>query len=312
MNVKTKAKIQKNLKTIPHVNIDSYFPKHQYSEKNVINLWPWLIVFCLLLMSVLILKMGSPEPENYPVNNPEYIVKAQQASQSKDDFYLPTPSIPQKLPDQNMTITAENPNPMLKTQPLTLANEQLVKPGDDSVFLNDVDTTEEENIEPALKLITSSKGRVIISGIGKSGLVGAKMAATLSSTGTAAYFIHSTDALHGDSGAILADDVVVAISNSGQTAEVVAFASMVKGWGNKVIAITGKPESELGRISDVVLDIAFEKESDSNGLAPTTSTTLTIALGDALAAALITCKNFTVQDFGKRHPGGALGKKSNG
>ena len=100
-------------------------------------------------MSVLILKIGSPEPENYPVNNPEYIVKAQQASQSKDDFYLPTPSIPQNLTDQNKTITSENPNPMLKTQPLTLANEQLVKPGDDSVFLNDVDTTEEENIEPA-------------------------------------------------------------------------------------------------------------------------------------------------------------------
>ena len=178
--------------------------------------------------------------------------------------------------------------------------------------LNKLASRIEVNIEPALKLITSSKGRVIISGIGKSGLVGAKIAATLSSTGTAAYFIHSTDALHGDSGAILADDVIIAISNSGQTSEVVSFASMVKSWGNKVIAITGKPESELGRIADVVLDISFEKESDPNGLAPTTSTTLTIALGDALAAALITHKNFTVQDFGKRHPGGSLGKKSNG
>ena len=87
---------------------------------------------------------------------------------------------------------------------------------------------------------------------------------------------------------------------------------MVKGWGNKVIAITGKTESELGRIADVVMDISFEKESDPNGLAPTTSTTLTIALGDALAAALITYKDFTKQDFGKRHPGGSLGKKSNG
>ena len=170
----------------------------------------------------------------------------------------------------------------------------------------------ESKIEPALSLITASKGRVIISGIGKSGLVGAKIAATLSSTGTPAYFIHSTDALHGDSGAVLPDDVVIAISNSGETVEVVAFAQLVKSWGNKVIAITGKSGSALAKSADAVLDIAFEKEADPNGLAPTTSTTLTIALGDALAAALVTYKNFTSQDFGKRHPGGALGKKSNG
>ena len=170
----------------------------------------------------------------------------------------------------------------------------------------------ESKIEPALSLITASKGRVIISGIGKSGLVGAKIAATLSSTGTPSYFIHSTDALHGDSGAVLSDDVVIVISNSGETVEVVAFAQLVKSWGNKVIAITGKSGSALAKSADAVLDIAFEKEADPNGLAPTTSTTLTIALGDALAAALVTYKNFTSQDFGKRHPGGALGKKSNG
>ena len=170
----------------------------------------------------------------------------------------------------------------------------------------------ESKIEPALSLITASKGRVIISGIGKSGLVGAKIAATLSSTGTPAYFIHSTDALHGDSGAVLPDDVVIAISNSGETVEVVAFAQLVKSWGNKVIAITGKSGSALAKSADAVLDIAFEKEADPNGLAPTTSTTLTIALGDAIAAALVTYKNFGSQDFGKRHPGGALGKKSNG
>lgn len=178
--------------------------------------------------------------------------------------------------------------------------------------LNKLASRIEENIEPVLKLITSSKGRVIISGIGKSGQVGAKIAATLSSTGTAAYFIHSTDALHGESGAILADDVVIAISNSGQTAEVVALASMVKSWGNKLIVITSKPDSELGKMADALLDITFEKESEPNGLAPTTSTTLTLAFGDALAAALITYKKFTVQDFGKHHPGGSLGKKSNG
>jgi arabinose-5-phosphate isomerase len=178
--------------------------------------------------------------------------------------------------------------------------------------LNKFATGIEGKLEGALKLITSAKGRVIISGIGKSGLVGAKIAATLSSTGTAAYYIHSTDGLHGDSGAVQPDDVVISISNSGETAEVVAFTEMVKGWGNKVIAITGKPASALGKLADAVIDISFEKEADPNGLAPTTSTTLTIVAGDALAAALITYKNFTAQDFGKRHPGGALGKKSNG
>ena len=170
----------------------------------------------------------------------------------------------------------------------------------------------EGKIEPALKLLTQSTGRVIITGLGKSGLVGAKIAATLSSTGTPAYFIHSTDALHGDSGAIQSGDVVIAISNSGQTEEVVAVAQLAKGWGNKIIAITGKQDSQLAKSSDAVIDISFEKEADPNGLAPTTSTTLTIAVGDALAAALITFKNFSSNDFGKRHPGGALGKKSNG
>ena len=170
----------------------------------------------------------------------------------------------------------------------------------------------EQKIEPALNLLISNKGRVIITGIGKSGLVGAKIAATLSSTGTPAYFIHSTDALHGDSGAIQPEDLLIAISNSGGTEEVVAVAQLVKSWGNKVIALTGQSNSQLAKLSDALLDISFTKEADPNGLAPTTSTTLTIALGDALAAALITYKNFSASDFGKRHPGGALGKKSNG
>lgn len=170
----------------------------------------------------------------------------------------------------------------------------------------------ETKIEPALQLLTQTKGRVIVTGLGKSGLVGAKIAATLASTGTPSFFVHSADALHGDSGAIHDGDLVIAISNSGETSEVVAVADMAKSWGNKVIAITGKKDSRLATISDATLDISFEKEADPNGLAPTTSTTLTIAIGDAIAAALITYKNFTSQDFGKRHPGGALGKKSNG
>ena len=170
----------------------------------------------------------------------------------------------------------------------------------------------EPKIEPALKLLVENQGRVIVVGLGKSGLVGAKIAATLASTGTPSFFVHAADALHGDSGAIHDGDLVIAISNSGETSEVVAVADMSKNWGNKVIAITGKTNSRLATIADATLDISFEKEADPNGLAPTTSTTLTIAIGDAIAAALITYKNFSAQDFGKRHPGGALGKKSNG
>ena len=178
--------------------------------------------------------------------------------------------------------------------------------------LNKMASAIETKIEPALQLLTQTKGRVIVTGLGKSGLVGAKIAATLASTGTPSFFVHSADALHGDSGAIHDGDLVIAISNSGETSEVVAVADMAKSWGNKVIAITGKKDSRLATISDATLDISFEREADPNGLAPTTSTTLTIAIGDAIAAALITYKNFTSQDFGKRHPGGALGKKSNG
>ena len=170
----------------------------------------------------------------------------------------------------------------------------------------------ERTIEPALNLLTQNQGRVIVTGLGKSGLVGAKIAATLASTGTPSFFVHAADALHGDSGAIHDGDLVIAISNSGETSEVLAVADMSKSWGNKVIAITANKNSRLATISDAILDISFEKEADPNGLAPTTSTTLTIAIGDAIAAALITFKNFTPQDFGKRHPGGALGKKSNG
>jgi arabinose-5-phosphate isomerase len=150
-----------------------------------------------------------------------------------------------------------------------------------------------------------------VTGLGKSGLVGAKIAATLSSTGTPSFFMHSADALHGDSGALTPGDVLVAISNSGETAEVTAIAKMAKSWGNSVIAITKNSNSSLASNADTVINIAFEKEADPLNLAPTTSTTLTIALGDALASALMAHRGFTSQDFGKRHPGGALGKATN-
>jgi arabinose-5-phosphate isomerase len=177
--------------------------------------------------------------------------------------------------------------------------------------LNNFAKTLEANLKPALEIIIESKGHVVITGLGKSGLVGAKIAATLSSTGTPSFFLHSADALHGDSGALTSGDVLIAISNSGETAEVNAIAKMAKSWGNSVIAITKDSNSSLAKSSDAVIIIAFDKEADPLNLAPTTSTTLTIAAGDALASALMAHRGFSSQDFGKRHPGGALGKATN-
>jgi arabinose-5-phosphate isomerase len=175
--------------------------------------------------------------------------------------------------------------------------------------------TLEANLKPALEIIIESisetKGHVVVTGLGKSGLVGAKIAATLSSTGTPSFFLHSADALHGDSGALTPGDVLIAISNSGETAEVNAFVTMAKGWGNQVIAITKNANSSLAKNANAVINIDFDKEADPLNLAPTTSTTLTIAAGDALASALMAHRGFTAQDFGKRHPGGALGKATN-
>ena len=181
--------------------------------------------------------------------------------------------------------------------------------------LNNFAKTLEANLKPALEIIIESisetKGHVVITGLGKSGLVGAKIAATLSSTGTPSFFLHSADALHGDSGALTPGDVLIAISNSGETAEVNAIAGMAKGWGNQVIAITKNANSTLAKSADAVINIAFDQEADPLNLAPTTSTSLTIAAGDALASALMAHRGFTAQDFGKRHPGGALGKATN-
>jgi len=177
--------------------------------------------------------------------------------------------------------------------------------------LNNFAKTLEANLKPALEIIIECKGHVVITGLGKSGLVGAKIAATLASTGTPSFFLHSADALHGDSGALTSGDVLIAISNSGETAEVNAIAKMAKSWGNSVIAITKNSNSSLAKSSDAVISIAFDKEADPLNLAPTTSTTLTIAAGDALASALMAHRGFTSQDLGTRHPGGALGKATN-
>ena len=181
----------------------------------------------------------------------------------------------------------------------------------EATALNSFARTFEANLKPALEIIIESKGSVVISGLGKSGLVGAKIAATLSSTGTPSFFLHAADALHGDSGSLNAADVLIAISNSGETAEVVAIAKMAKSWGNKVIAVTKNANSSLAKSADATIIIAFEREADPLNLAPTTSTTLTIAAGDALASALMAHRGFTSEKFGQFHPGGALGQATN-
>lgn len=162
-------------------------------------------------------------------------------------------------------------------------------------------------LQDAVRLIRGASGRVLVSGIGKSGHVGAKIAATLASTGTPAQFVHSSEALHGDSGMATAVDVAILISNSGETAEVNHFAGMLRRWGVPMIAMTRDPGSTLARLCDVTLDIQVDREADPLGLAPTSSTAVTLAIGDALAAVLMTLSGFTPEQFAERHPGGSLG-----
>lgn len=161
----------------------------------------------------------------------------------------------------------------------------------------------------AVELIRSGSGRVVVSGLGKSGLIGAKLAATLASTGTPAHFMHAGDALHGDSGSVTGADVAILISNSGETLEVCHLAGMLTDWGAPIIAMTGAGDSTLARAARVWLNIAVESEADPLGLAPTSSTATTLAIGDALASALMVMAGFNAEDFGRRHPGGALGAR---
>lgn len=167
----------------------------------------------------------------------------------------------------------------------------------------------DKNFDEAVNLIFNTKGRVIVTGIGKSGLIGRKIAATFTSTGTPSLFVHSSDAVHGDLGAFQKEDVVIVISYSGETEEIVSLLHYIKRIGSKLIAITGNPNSKLAKHSDVVLDVSVEREACPIGLVPTTSTTVTLALGDALAVALMEKKGFTEEDFLFYHPGGQIGKK---
>ncbi|GAA3567588.1 KpsF/GutQ family sugar-phosphate isomerase [Snuella lapsa] len=161
----------------------------------------------------------------------------------------------------------------------------------------------------AVELIYKSKGRVIITGIGKSAIIANKIVATLNSTGTPAIFMHAADAIHGDLGLILKDDVVICISKSGNTPEIKVLVPLIKSANNKMIAITGNTESFLGQQADYILNTFVEKEACPNNLAPTTSTTAQLVIGDALAVCLLELRGFSSKDFAKYHPGGALGKK---
>lgn len=161
----------------------------------------------------------------------------------------------------------------------------------------------------AVCLIAESHGRVIVTGVGKSGLVGRKIAATLTSTGTPATFLHPVDSVHGDLGIVGADDVAILISKSGESDELLALLAHLKGFGVRSIAITGNPDSALGRNCDVALNAGVREEACPHDLAPTTSTTVALVLGDALAVALLQQKGFQREDFARIHPGGALGRK---
>jgi len=163
--------------------------------------------------------------------------------------------------------------------------------------------------ERAVRLILGARGRVVVTGMGKSGLIGQKIASTMASTGTPAFFLHPAEGIHGDLGMIMRGDVVIAVSNSGETEELLRILPVIKRLGADLVAMTGGRASTLARASDVMLEIAVQDEACPLGLAPTASTTATLAMGDALAVALLLERRFSAEDFALFHPGGTLGKK---
>ncbi len=165
------------------------------------------------------------------------------------------------------------------------------------------------DFERAVELILASRGRVIVSGVGKSGHIARKIAATMSSTGTPAYFVHPGEAAHGDLGMIQPDDVLIALSNSGTAEELLIIVPLVKRMGARMIAMTGRADSPLARLADAHLDTGVAEEACPLNLAPTASTTATLAMGDALAVALLEARGFGPEDFARSHPGGALGRR---
>ncbi|MBM3249385.1 MAG: KpsF/GutQ family sugar-phosphate isomerase [Candidatus Omnitrophica bacterium] len=166
-----------------------------------------------------------------------------------------------------------------------------------------------KSFERALKIILNAKGRVVVSGMGKTGIIAQKLSATLASTGTPSLFLHTAEAIHGDLGKVTSDDAVIIISNSGSTEEMKQLLPLLKKIGARIIALTGNPGSVLAKYSDSVLDVSVKKEACPLGLAPTASTTATLAMADALAVCLLEMKKFREKDFAFYHPGGALGRR---
>ncbi len=167
----------------------------------------------------------------------------------------------------------------------------------------------DSSFEDAVELMLKCKGRVVVTGMGKSGLVGQKIAATLASTGTPAFFLHPAEASHGDLGMVVPRDILITLSNSGETREVIALMPVIKRMGVPMIAMVGGPDSTLSKMSDILLDVSVENEACPLGLAPTCSTTAAMAMGDALAVALLEQRDFSPEQFAFFHPGGSLGKK---
>ena len=167
----------------------------------------------------------------------------------------------------------------------------------------------DDSVGRAVAMLLQCKGRVVVSGIGKSGHIARKIAATLASTGTPALFVHPAEAAHGDLGMVTSDDAFIAISYSGESSELMAIMPVVKRMGGVLISMSGKPNSSLAQLADVHLDISVEKEACPLNLAPTASTTVTLALGDAIAVALLDLRGFKEEDFARSHPGGALGRR---
>ena len=165
------------------------------------------------------------------------------------------------------------------------------------------------NFEKAVSLLLKTKARVVVSGMGKTGIIAQKLSATLASTGTPSLFLHTAEAIHGDLGKVTADDVIIILSNSGSTEEMKQLLPLLKKIGAKIIALTGNINSILAKYSDVVLDVSVKREACPLGLAPTASTTATLAMADALAVCLLECKGFKEKDFAFFHPGGALGRR---
>lgn len=175
--------------------------------------------------------------------------------------------------------------------------------------IEDVISSLDDNIEKAINLIYNCKGKLVITGLGKSGHIGRKMAATFSSTGTPSFFVHAAEALHGDLGMISKDDIVLAISNSGETKELLDMIPSLRIIGVKIITMTGSKESSLAKDGDVHIEVKVEREADHLNLAPTSSSTAMLAVGDAMAVTLSEMKDFKEENFAVFHPGGSLGKK---